>query len=129
HASKVAKTATCNPIITDARRARGIARSICLAGVAPGPFLKGQELQTEFAVVNLEIAILAARDGVGPALGYFLRHHADVDGVIANIAVAVEPQSVSGTTDHGKVLLQANIRGHRHPDIAGRARCRLRGCV
>jgi hypothetical protein len=82
----------------------------CLA-FAPGvPLRQRHQFQAEAAVVHSEIVIQGVpNDGIGMDLGNLLRHHADIDGVAPQVAIAVQPKSVVAAADQRDVTLEPDI--------------------
>src|SRR5262249_60105833 len=73
------------------------------------PVAVGAEFQAEPVVVDTQIPIAAARHCVRPHCLHFLRHHADIGLVAAEIAEAVVAEAVVEMTKQDDVVLERNV--------------------
>ena len=86
--------------------------------MSPDPVAPGQELQTEQAVVDLQVTVVRSRDRGRHHRCHLLRHDADIERVVSDVPVPVQTQAAGRPLQRGDVLLQANVR--RDPDICWR---------
>jgi hypothetical protein len=68
------------------------------------------DLQTEFLVINLKIAVRTARDRRRHNLLHFLRHHPDIGFVAAIVAEAIKAETVIEIAEEGDVVLEPDVR-------------------
>jgi len=67
-------------------------------------------LQADPVIVNAQIAVTAALDGIGPHCADLLRHHADISPLAAVIGEAVIAQAVLEMTEQHDVVLEGDVR-------------------
>src|ERR1035438_8195129 len=74
------------------------------------PLVPSHELKPEPVVVDTQVSVAAARDRFRHDFRNFLRHHADIGGVVVPlVAEAVDADAVVEPSERDNVLLQADI--------------------
>src|SRR5271169_5976918 len=81
-----------------------------LRAAACHPLVPGQELSAENIVVDTQIAVAAARHGVGHNGLHLLRHDADIRGVVvSSVAEAVDTDPVVEPPEWHDVFLEPDV--------------------
>src|SRR5436190_5014710 len=78
----------------------------CAAGK---PIVIGAERQSEFLVVDPQIAVAAARHRIRHHALHLLRHYADIGLAAAKIAEAVIAEAVGEMAEQDDVMLQRDV--------------------
>src|SRR5690349_13112725 len=72
--------------------------------------LVGLEFDAKLLVIDPQIAVLAAHNGVRCNGLHFLRHHADIGALAAVVAEPVVPQAVVEMAKQDDVMLERDVR-------------------
>jgi hypothetical protein len=73
------------------------------------PFRQRHQFQAEATVVDAEISIEAVNDGIGMHQGNLLRHHPDIDRIVPQVSIAIQPEPVVESSDQSGVTLEASV--------------------
>src|SRR5580692_8685126 len=73
------------------------------------PRVVGLELQTEPVVVDPQVAVGAADDGVRPHVLHVLRHDADIRSRLAVIDKAIDAETVVEMAEQNDVVLEPDV--------------------
>src|SRR4029079_18618597 len=76
------------------------------------PLFVGLHLEAELVVIDAEIAVAVAHDRFRPHCFDFLRHHADIGLIAAEIAEAIEAEAVVELTEQADRMLGADVGRH-----------------
>ena len=83
-----------------------------LRAAACRPLVPGQEFKAEHIVVDTQIAVALTRHGVGHNGLHFLRHGADIRGVVvSSVAEAVDTDPVVEPPERHDVFLEPDVGG------------------
>src|SRR6185437_9520420 len=78
-------------------------------GAARKPIVIGAERQSEFLVVDPQIAVAAARHRIRHHALHFLRHYADIGLAAAKIAEAVIAEAIGEMAKQDDIMLQRDV--------------------
>ena len=79
------------------------------SGARREPLVVSLEREAEFVIRDAQITVRVARDRLGHDVLHFLRHHADVRRVAADVGEAVVAQTVVEASKQDEVMLEPHV--------------------